>query len=70
MHDAELIRGYILKNFLFTERFRLQFRTEVFNLFNRTNLNNPNTNMVSNLFGQITSAGPPRILQLALRFSF
>jgi hypothetical protein len=30
------------KQFLFTERFHLQFRTEFFNIFNHTNLNNPN----------------------------
>ena len=30
------------KKFLFTERFNLQFRAELFNILNRTNLNNPN----------------------------
>ncbi len=32
----------ISKKFLFTERFNLQFRAELFNIFNRTNFNNPN----------------------------
>jgi hypothetical protein len=32
----------VAKKFLFTERFNLQFRAEVFNIFNRTNFNNPN----------------------------
>jgi hypothetical protein len=32
----------LVKKFLFTERFNLQFRTELFNIFNHTNLNNPN----------------------------
>ena len=32
----------VAKNFLFTERFNLQFRAELFNIFNRTNFNNPN----------------------------
>jgi len=31
-----------LKKFLLTERLNLQFRGEFFNIFNRTNLNNPN----------------------------
>jgi hypothetical protein len=30
------------KKFLFTERINLQFRAELFNIFNRTNFNNPN----------------------------
>jgi hypothetical protein len=32
----------LAKKFLLTERFNLQFKAEFFNLFNRTNLNNPN----------------------------
>ena len=32
----------VSKKFLFTERVNLQFRAELFNIFNRTNFNNPN----------------------------
>ncbi|MBZ5658925.1 MAG: carboxypeptidase-like regulatory domain-containing protein [Acidobacteriia bacterium] len=32
----------VAKKFLLTERLSLQFRSEFFNIFNRTNLNNPN----------------------------
>lgn len=32
----------VSKKFLFTERINLQFRAELFNLFNRANFNNPN----------------------------
>jgi hypothetical protein len=32
----------VAKRFLFTERINLQFRAEFFNIFNRTNFNNPN----------------------------
>jgi hypothetical protein len=32
----------VAKKFLFTERINLQFRAELFNIFNRTNFNNPN----------------------------
>jgi hypothetical protein len=48
----------------------LEFRAEFFNLFNRVNLNNPTTNRSSGVFGRITSAGEPRIIQLGLRYSF
>jgi hypothetical protein len=65
----------LFKNFLFTERWRLQFRAEFFNVFNRANFNNPNASL-NNLtnFGTITSTlvsgGDPRIGQLALKLFF
>jgi len=52
------------------ERFKLEFRAEAFNALNRVNLNNPTTTRSSSLFGRITSAGDPRILQLGLRYRF
>lgn len=48
----------------------LEFRAEFFNLFNRVNLGIPNTNRSSSVFGRITSAGDPRIVQFALRYAF
>lgn len=67
------------------EQGRVQFRAEVFNLFNHTNLNNPDRNLESPAFGEATfgrqgfgsteiSAAPlneqPRRLQLALKVVF
>lgn len=60
----------LFKNIPLTERHKLQFRTEIFNLFNTVNLGNPNMNRSSANFGKITSAGAPRVIQLALRYSF
>ncbi|MCX6602554.1 MAG: TonB-dependent receptor, partial [Acidobacteria bacterium] len=60
----------VIKSFALRETWRLQFRTEMFNLLNRVNLGNPNTIASSAQFGQITSAGSPRIIQLALRLQF
>ncbi len=59
-----------IKNFQMTESHRLQFRAEVFNLFNRVNLGRPNANQSSNTFARITSAGSPRVIQMALKYSF
>jgi len=61
----------LLKNFPIGERFgKLQFRAEFYNAFNRVNLNNPNNNLASGAFGQITSAKDPRIIQFSLKYSF
>jgi hypothetical protein len=49
---------------------RLQFRWEIFNVINHVNLDAPSTTLSSATFGQITSAGSPRIMQLALKFAF
>jgi hypothetical protein len=49
---------------------RVQVRIEAFNAFNWVNLNPPNTSQNSGNFGRITSAGSPRVMQGALRFSF
>jgi hypothetical protein len=59
------------KNFAFTERTGLEFRMEAFNLFNTTNLGNPNGNRSAGAFGTITGLnGPAREIQFALRFAF
>jgi len=62
----------VFKNFVMPwgEGHKAEFRSEFFNLFNRANLGNPNTSRINALFGRITSAGEPRIVQLALRYSF
>ena len=48
----------------------LQFRGEVFNVFNNVNLNNPNSTKSSPAFGTIGGASAARIVQFALRLSF
>ena len=54
----------------FAESHKAEFRAEFFNVLNRVNLGNPNTSFNSALFGRITGAGDPRIIQLGLRYSF
>ena len=60
----------ILKNFPLSERFRLQFRAEFFNLFNNTVFLRPNTSFQNNNFGNITAAEAARIAQLGLKLYF
>ena len=58
------------KSFHVTETKSFTFRWEVFNLFNRANFNNPSGNFSSGVFGQITSAKDPRIMQVGLKFNY
>jgi hypothetical protein len=57
----------LAKTFPITERVRAMFRFEVFNSLNRINFGLPDTTRSGALFMRITTAGDPRILQLALR---
>lgn len=60
----------LFKSIPIRESHRLQFRAEVFNFLNRVNLGNPNMNRSSGNFGKITSAGAPRVVQMALKYAF
>ena len=60
----------LFKYFNFGERMRLQFRAECFNLLNHPNFGLPENDLQSPAFGQILQAGPPRLLQLAVKFIF
>lgn len=48
----------------------VEFRAEVFNLLNTPPLGAPNTVLGAANFGTITTAGDPRVVQLALKFLF
>ena len=58
------------KDFRITERQAIHARVEAFNIFNLVNFNNPAGSLSSGNFGLITSAAPPRILQLGLKYIF
>jgi hypothetical protein len=59
-----------IKTIPIRESMNLQFRTEIFNIFNNVNFELPNNDINSPGFGQIVAAQPGRIVQLALKFQF
>ncbi len=59
----------IIKNTTFFERYRLQFRAEFFNLFNRVEFGIPDTNFGSSTFGVISNqVNIPRQIQFGMKF--
>jgi hypothetical protein len=61
----------VIKNFALSERMRLEFRGEIFNLFNHTQLGQPAADLNSAGFGAITSSvNNPRLVQFALKLNF
>ncbi|MHB8652722.1 MAG: carboxypeptidase-like regulatory domain-containing protein [Terriglobia bacterium] len=60
----------LFKKIPINERFSMQFRTEVFNLFNHANLAPPVANLSSSSFGKVQSAADPREIQFGLKLFF
>jgi hypothetical protein len=59
------------KSFRLYQGSTLQFRSEFFNIFNHTNLSNPDNTVTDGAFGQILStAGSGREIQFALKLMF
>ena len=62
-------------NLSFSKRFpinttRIEFRAEIFNLFNHNNFGNPDTNISNSTVGTITTSDDGRSLQLGLRLAW
>jgi hypothetical protein len=62
----------LAKHFKFFDKDRLdaELRMDAFNAFNHTNFANPNTNILSPTFGQVSTTLGPRVLQVALHIRF
>ena len=64
----------LIKRTRINERANVEFRMEVFNVFNHTNFFISSTSLLQNInsstFGQITETFDPRIFQFALKLNF
>jgi hypothetical protein len=61
----------VSRQFQMRERFKMEFRSDFFNILNHANWNNPVSSLSSAAtFGQITTFGAPRIIQMAMKFYF
>jgi Carboxypeptidase regulatory-like domain/TonB-dependent Receptor Plug Domain len=60
----------MMKNLKVHEESSFQLRIETFNTFNHTSFDSVDTDTNSGTYGQVTSAHQPRILQLALKYTF
>jgi hypothetical protein len=60
----------ISREFRMKERWRIDVRADFFNILNHANWNSPGLSITSGTFGQITTFGSPRIIQLAMKLYF
>ena len=60
----------LVRTFALVQTTQLQFRAEVFNVANHANFGLPVADLNSPSFGRILSAGPPRLMQFAVKLLF
>ena len=60
----------LYKTFPITHRLNTQFRAEAFNVANHPNFESVDTALGSGAYGQVTSAGDPRILEFAIKIIY
>jgi hypothetical protein len=68
--DFSVIKNTKIPWFIGKEGANVQFRTEIFNLFNRVNLTQVNGDLASSFFGRSTSTFSARNIQFGMRISF
>ena len=66
--DFVLSKSFAMR--FINEGARLQFRSEFYNIFNKTNFAAPEINLASANFGRVTSTLDPRYIQFALKLLF
>lgn len=60
----------VQKSFRLAEKYRVQFRLDMFDVFNRHNLTSIDTSITSPSFGQVTGVGGNRTVQINMRLDF
>lgn len=60
----------VFKNLSLPRSVNMQFRAESFNAFNHTNFAGVQTTLGQSNYGQVTDAGPARVMQLAVKLVF
>jgi hypothetical protein len=60
----------VFKEFPVRESVKMQLRGEFFNVFNHAGFRNPNMDASSAAYGTVSDAGPPRLVQIALKLLF
>lgn len=60
----------VSKRIAISEARYFQFRTDIFNMFNKTQFYNPDGNFSNTTFGQVLRGRDPRLVQFALKFYF
>jgi hypothetical protein len=60
----------LTRRFPVSERWKLDLRADFFNIMNHANANAPGGNITSGTFGEITSFGSPRLIQVAMKLYF
>ncbi len=60
----------VVRNFRIGEHQNIEARAEAFNVLNHVLPNDPTTTLTSPLFGRVTTAGDPRIMQFAMKYIF
>jgi hypothetical protein len=68
--DYQNVDVSFVRDFPISGDVRLQFRAEIFNVFNTVNFGLPVADLNSVNFGRIFSAGPARLTQFGLKLSF
>ncbi len=68
--DYRVVDLSLRKGFRVRGETRLQIQADLFNALNWTNFGNPQLNLANADFGRISSAGPPRTVQLGARVTF
>ena len=60
----------VTRTFPVREMQKVEFRADAFNVLNKFVMMNPTFDLNSNLFGKVTAARDPRIMQFALKYFF